>query len=553
MTKRTSYLISALSITIALFASCSQNNPIADEVFYNGKVYTVDNSFNVVSAFAIKDGKIIAVGTNEEMLRYEAKAKNDLKGKTVFPGFHDGHCHFFGYGLDLKKISLVGTESFEAILDTLVKYKNQKTGGWIFGRGWDQNDWPIKDYPDNSKLDSLFPDDPVFLLRIDGHAAIVNSKAIQLAGLDFTMKVPGGVIETKNNKPTGILIDAAVDLIQDRIPKPTVEESIKALISAQNNCFEVGLTMITDAGLISGGLNLQTIRLIDSLHMQGELQMRINAMASIAEIDSFRNRNKRWSESLQVCGFKVFGDGALGSRGALLKQPYTDKPNHFGFLIHSQKKLDSIAAEIASIGYQMNTHCIGDSIHRIALDIYRKHTSKMKNHRWRIEHAQVIDTNDYILYAGSGIIPSVQPVHATSDMYWAETRLGSSRMAGAYAYRDLLLKSGLIIGGSDFPVEHINPLFGFYAAVTRKDQKAYPENGFLPKQKLSREEALRSMTIWPAYGAFMETITGSIEPGKVADFVIMDQDIMTIDEQDIFKAMVAETYIGGKKVFGRAR
>lgn len=545
--------ITILLVLVSSLLACGPKKPVADAVFYNGKVYTVNDSFDVASAFAIKDGKIIAIGSDQEMLQYDAKERNDLNGKPVFPGFHDGHCHFYGYGLDLKKISLVGTESFEAILDTLVKYKNQKTGGWIFGRGWDQNDWSVKEYPDNSKLDSLFPDEPVFLLRIDGHAAIVNSKAMQLAGLDPTMSIPGGVIETKNKKPTGVLIDAAVDLVQDRIPKPTREESITALIAAQNNCFEVGLTMVTDAGLISGGFHLQTLQLIDSLHKQGSLQMRINAMAAISEIASYRNRKKQWSESLQVCGFKVFGDGALGSRGALLKQPYADKPNHYGFLIHSQNKLDSIASAIASIGYQMNTHCIGDSVHKLTLDLYRKHTAKMKDHRWRIEHAQVIDTNDYTLYVGSGIIPSVQPVHATSDMYWAETRLGKNRMAGSYAYNDLLKHSGLIIGGSDFPVEHINPLFGFYAAVSRKDQKGYPENGFLSDQKISREAALKAMTIWPAFGAFMENQTGSLEAGKVADFVILDQDIMTINEDEIWKVAVLETYIGGKKVFGRSR
>ncbi|MFM7177857.1 MAG: amidohydrolase [Bacteroidota bacterium] len=550
---RLSTLFLSILTVATLFFGCKNNSPEADAIFYNGVVYTVDSTFSVATAFAIKDGKIIETGSDKEILRYDSKTRTDLKGKAVYPGFHDGHCHFFGYGLDLKKISLVGTETFESVLDTLVKYRNQKTGGWIFGRGWDQNDWPTKEYPDNSMLDSLFPDEPVFLLRIDGHAAIVNTKAMQLAGLNPKAEVNGGVIEFKNNKPTGILIDAAVDLIQERIPKQTTEESITALADAQKNCFEVGLTMVTDAGLISGGLDLETIMIIDSLQKAGKLQMRVNAFANIDEIEMYKNRKKAWSESLQVSGFKIFGDGALGSRGALLKQPYSDKASHYGFLIHSEKKLDSIAEIIASIGYQMNTHCIGDSAHKLLLEIYKKHTATNKNHRWRIEHAQVIDTADYVYYVGTGIIPSVQPVHATSDMYWAETRLGKDRMAGAYAYNTLMEKSGLIIGGSDFPVEHINPLFGFYAAVTRKDQKGFPENGFLAEQKISREDALRSMTIWPAFGAFMESQTGSIEKGKNADFIILDQDIMQCKESDIWKAKVLETYIGGKKVFGRDR
>ncbi|MFM7767635.1 MAG: amidohydrolase, partial [Bacteroidota bacterium] len=283
------------------------------------------------------------------------------------------------------------------------------------------------------------------------------------------------------------------------------------------------------------------------------LQMRINAMASYIEIEKYRNKNKSWSERLQVYGFKVYGDGALGSRGALLKDPYSDKPAHFGFLIHSLIKLDSIAKAIASIGYQMNTHCIGDSAHKSLLDIYTRTTANHPNHRWRIEHAQVIDPADLKLYEKTGIIPSVQPVHATSDMYWAESRLGAGRMAGAYAYKDLLKHSDILISGSDFPVEHINPFCGFYAAVSRKDQKGQPEGGFIPEQKLTRQEALKSFTIWPAYGCFMENRLGSIEIGKIADFIILDTDIMQCPESDIWKTKVLETYIGGKKVFGRDR
>ncbi|MFM7078810.1 MAG: amidohydrolase, partial [Bacteroidota bacterium] len=293
--------------------SCGPQQPVADAIYYNGIVYTVDDSFKVVTAFAVKDGKVIETGTDSEILRYDSKDRTDLKGKAVYPGFHDGHCHFFGYGLDLKKISLVGTGSFESILDTLIKYRNQKTRGWIFGRGWDQNDWTVKEYPDNSKLDSLFPDEPVFLLRIDGHAALANTKAMQLAGLNASTKVTGGVIEVRNNKPTGLLIDAAVELVQNRIPKHTTEESITALIEAQKNCFEVGLTMVTDAGLISGGLDLETIQIIDSLQKAGKVHMRVNAFANINEMEKYRNKKKSWSESLHVGGFKIFGDGALGS------------------------------------------------------------------------------------------------------------------------------------------------------------------------------------------------------------------------------------------------
>jgi predicted amidohydrolase YtcJ len=534
-----------------LFFGCKNNEPQADAIFYNGVVYTVDSSFTVATAFAIKDGKIIATGSDDEISKYESENRTDLKGKAVFPGFHDGHCHFFGYGLDLKKISLVGTTSFDAIIDTLTIKKNQLTGGWVFGRGWDQNDWDVKEYPNNTILDSLFPDTPVFLLRIDGHAALVNTKAMQLAGINEKTIVEGGIIETINGKATGMLVDAAVELVQEIIPQPSQMEKVEALLAAQKNCFEVGITKVTDAGLGSGGLMLVDIETIDSLQKIKLLQMRINAMASYLEIEKYRDRKKSWSDHLQVCGFKVYGDGALGSRGALLKQAYADKPGHFGFLIHSIDKLDSIAKAIAEIGYQMNTHCIGDSAHKALLDIFIPRTVNLPDHRWRIEHAQVIDPADLKLYEKSGIIPSVQPIHATSDMYWAESRLGSGRMAGAYAYKDLLKHSGILISGSDFPVEHINPFYGFYAAVSRKDQKGTPEGGFLPSQKLSREEALKSFTIWPAYGSFMENRLGSLEKGKIADFIILDTDIMQCPESDIWKTKVLETYIGGKKVFGR--
>ncbi|MFZ9943226.1 MAG: amidohydrolase [Bacteroidia bacterium] len=545
--------ILVILFTLSVVIGCQPRKPSADHVYHNGVVYTVDDSFRVATAFAIKDGIIIDVGTDDEMLAYDAQEKTDLKGQSVFPGFHDGHCHFYGYGLDLKKISLVGTSSFDAILDTLSKYRQQLSGGWLFGRGWDQNDWSDQSYPNNAQLDSLFPDIPVFLLRIDGHAALVNTMAMNLAGIDANTKVIGGEVQLSNGKPTGLLVDAAVELVQEKIPQPSKSETIEALLSAQKNCFAVGLTMVTDAGIGNGGIMLNILQTIDSMQSSKSLAMRINAMGSILEIEKYRNKKKIWSDFLQVNGFKVYGDGALGSRGALMKKPYSDQPGHVGFLIHDAKKLDSIASAIAAIGYQMNTHCIGDSAHVLALNIYKKHTAKMQDHRWRIEHAQVIDTNDISLYENSGIIPSVQPVHATSDMYWAEKRLGKDRMAGAYAYQDLLKSSGIMIAGSDFPVEHINPLFGFYAAVVRKDQKDFPEGGFLPRQKLSREDALRSMTIWPAYGAFMEQKLGSIEKGKLADFVILEKDIMKIPEKEIWSVQVVATYIGGKKVFGRER
>jgi predicted amidohydrolase YtcJ len=535
---------------LIIFSSC-KNSPQADAVFYNGQVYTVDSAFTVVTAFAVTDGKIIATGTDADIIQFEAKQKTDLQGKTVYPGFHDAHCHFYGYGTDLTKIWLVGTPSFKAIVDTLQKHPEKRSGNWIFGRGWDQNDWEDKSYPDNTLLDSLWPDTPVFLLRIDGHAAIANSTALKLANIDASTAVTGGEIRKRGNKLTGLLIDAAVDLVHAVVPKPEPQAQITALLAAQSDCFAVGLTHVTDAGIEDGGLRHDIILRIDSLQKTGMLSMRMNIMAHISETSAYIGKPRIKSSGLSVTGFKMYADGALGSRGACLLSPYSDQPGHTGFLIGSAARFDSVAKLIAATDYQLNTHCIGDSSHRLMLQIYNNYLKGSSDRRWRIEHAQVIDTADLHYYRISKIIPSVQPVHATSDMYWAEDRLGPERVKGAYAYKMLLEQNGMIAAGSDFPVEYINPLFGYYAAVARKDQKGFPENGFQKDQSLTREQALRAMTIWAAYAAFNEKETGSIEVGKYADFVILDSDLMTVPEEQLWNAKVLETYLNGKNVYRR--
>lgn len=537
-------------ITTLIHAGC-KNGYDADAIYFNGTVYSVNDSFSVFSAFAVKDGKIIALGTDKEMLALNVPEKTDLMGKTVIPGLHDGHCHFYGYGLDLKKIWLTQTNSFDEVLDIIQSNRNKMVGGWIFGRGWDQNKWPGKSYPDNSKLDSLFPDIPVFLLRVDGHAALANSKALQMAGIDASTVIEGGLIEKKEGRLTGILIDNAADLVSNIIPEFSYADKSEALLNAQRNCFEVGITSVTDAGIESSGLTLEIINIIDSLHATGNLKMRINAMAAPEEIEHYKQHGKIKTERLSVHGFKIYSDGALGSRGACLLEPYSDQPGHSGFLIHSSEKLDSLVMEVAAIGFQLNTHSIGDSSHRLMLQLYGKHTSNLNDHRWRIEHAQVIHPNDFELYKKYKIIPSVQPVHATSDMYWAGDRLGTERVKGAYAYKQLLLQNNMIICGSDFPVEPINPLFGFYAAVARKDQNNYPEGGFQSENALSRKEALRAFTLWPAYGSFREDESGSLEIGKVADFVILEEDIMKIPIEKIWQTKVIATYVNGENVYQR--
>ena len=541
----------AFSLTLTIFTAGCKTSEKADQVFYNGKVYLVDSAFSVVTAFAVADGRILATGSDEEMLQYETEQKIDLQGKSVFPGFHDAHCHFYGYGTDLAKIWLTGTASFEDAIDTLVAYQDKRIGGWIFGRGWDQNDWTNKTYPDNTVLDSLWPDTPVFLLRVDGHAAIANSAALKAAGIDENTTVQGGEIRKMKGKLTGILVDAAIDIVYAVIPDPSPASQVQALLSAQKDCFAVGLTHVTDAGIKNAGLKYETIMRMDSLQSAGSLFMRINAMADLSESSKYIGQDPVRTDRLAVTGFKLYADGALGSRGACLKAPYNDQAGHYGFLIGTPAKFDSICKVISESNMQLNTHCIGDSSHKLMLEMYNKYLQGKTDRRWRIEHAQVIDTNDLHYYSNTNIIPSVQPVHATSDMYWAGDRLGTERVKGAYAYKWMLNQRGLLAAGSDFPVEYNNPLFGFYAAVERKDQKAYPEGGFQPENALTREEALRAMTIWAAYAAFNDQNTGSLEPGKFADFVILEKDIMTIEGSELFKVKVDETWIGGKNVYRR--
>lgn len=525
--------------------SCNRK-PDVDAVYYNGKVYTVDSAFSVVSAFAVKDGKLFATGSDEVMLKLDACERIDLQGKFVYPGFIDPHCHFYGYGVDLAKIWLGGTTSFAAIIDTLIQKKESRFMGWVFGRGWDQNDWEVKTYPDNRMLDSLFPDVPVYLLRIDGHAALVNSKALQLAGITADTKVEGGEIVKVKGKLTGLLIDNALPLVSAFIPEPSTSLKAQALTNAQKNCFAVGLTGIGDAGL-----SPETIELIDSLQKRKELKMRYNAIVlwNGSSAAYYKRKGKVLTERLNVRSFKLYADGALGSRGACLTHEYNDQPGHFGYMLYTMDSLKQAVKDAAETGFQLVVHCIGDSANRVMLQLYAEALQEKNNYRWRIEHAQVVNAEDRHYFSDFSIIPSVQPTHATSDMYWAEDRLGKSRMSAAYSYQSLLKAAGLVANGSDFPVEDINPLYGFYAAVSRKDQQGNPVQGFLPEEALTREQALRGMTIWAAYAAFEENVKGSLEAGKFADFVILDKDLMKAEDKELYKIKVLATYLNGENVF----
>lgn len=518
----------------------------ADAVFYNGVVYTLNDSMPVVQGFAVSKGKILVMGSNEDVQGIRASRHVDLNGKAVYPGFYDAHCHFYGYAIDRRKIWLTGTASFDDILDTLVLHRERLFMGWLFGRGWDQNDWVDKDYPDRRQLDSLFPDVPVFLLRIDGHAALVNSKAMSICGITADTRIEGGKVEVVNGRATGLLIDNAVDLVKKRIPSPGRQLETEALLEAQQLCFAVGLTSLVDAGL-----DPSTIDLIDSLQKAGALKMRMNIMVSYSprNLELYRSKGRYRTDRLHVCSFKLYADGALGSRGACLLHDYADLPGHKGFLLSSPDSLKSVARRVREMGFQLNTHCIGDSANSLLLSLYAGALKGKNDLRWRIEHAQCLAPDDFSIFRDYSIIPSVQPVHATSDMYWAGERLGKDRLKTAYAYKRLLEQNGVIAGGSDFPVEDINPLYGFYAAVARKDQKGYPEGGFQKADALTREEALKAMTVWAAYASFEEKERGSLSPGKDADFVVLEDDLMKAPEKDLFRIQVQQTWIAGERVY----
>jgi len=532
--------------TLIVFCSCKKGNK-ADLILYNGTVYTVDESFSRTEAMAVKDGKILGLGSSEEILqKYDADEIVELNGNYVYPGLIDAHCHFLGYGNSLLHADLSGTTSFEEIIDILKKRQADFPSEWILGRGWDQNDWTIKEFPHREQLDRAFPDKPVLLRRIDGHAAIANSEALRRAGIDKSKVVDGGSLITEKGELTGVLVDNAIGLVGKIIPVPEKKDIINALLQGEANCFAVGLTSVHDAGL-----NCPTIELVDSLHKSGDLKMRIYAMLSPGKenYEHYLFKGIYKTNRLNVRSIKLFADGALGSRGALLLEPYSDDPGNVGLAVSSIEYLRDQCELAYQNAYQVNTHCIGDSANRLVLGIYADILKGENDLRWRIEHSQIIHPDDFSMFGDYSIIPSIQSTHATSDMHWADERIGEDRLKGAYAYRQLMEENGWIPNGSDFPVENINPIYGFYALSIRKDLSGYPENGFQAGNGLSREDALKAMTIWAAKSAFEENEKGSLEPGKMADFIIAERDLLTMPEEDIPATVIYQTWLAGENVY----
>lgn len=526
-----------------LLTSC---NTRVDFIVHNAKVYTANRDMDVASAFAVKDGKFIAVGDESLLDEYQTSNLVDAQGLPVYPGFIDAHCHFLSLGLTQTQVQLEGTKSYEEVIERVKAYAaTAESRQVILGRGWDQNDWENKEFPTKDALDRLFPDIPVALRRIDGHALLVNQKALDLAGIDGDTQVPGGTVVTKNGQPTGVLIDTPMELVEAILPKPTLEEKKQALLAAQEIGFKYGLTTVDDAGL-----NKEDILLIDSLQQTGVLDMRVYAMISNTpdNLDYFLPKGPLVTDRLSVRSVKVYADGALGSRGAALIAPYSDAPKHRGKFITDKDSLKQLAARIAKTKFQMNTHAIGDAANQAVIDVYRDNVRLLRDPRWRVEHAQVLDAPDIEKFS-TKIIPSIQPLHATSDMYWAGDRLGEDRLKNAYVYQEQLDYAGIVALGTDFPVEKVNPMLTFYAAISRRDLNGFPEEGFQRENRLSRGSALLGMTRWAAYANFEEKQKGSIEIGKVADFVMLDRDIMEVTHRLIPGARVVATFLNGKIVY----
>ena len=542
-------LVAVFVVSLLLFGCQKQE---VDLIVFNAQVITIDDDLPGAEAFAVDQGKILFVGTQREVFDlFDAKNTLDAQENTIMPGIIDAHAHFYQLGLGLQEVDLRGTTSKEEVIERILAFEPYKTSEFIVARGWDQNDWSDQSYPTKEDLDVVFPDVPVALQRVDGHALWVNSKALLLADIAASGTVPGGMIMGDGQgRPNGILVDAPCDRIFELIPEPTLAISAQALKSAQDYCFSLGLTGVHDAGL-----RRPIIELIDSLQQIDVLRIKLEAMVSNIEPDvsHYLAQGPVVKPRLRVGSIKVYADGALGSRGAALRSPYSDDPDHYWAIITPMKDLVTLSQRALASGFQINTHAIGDSANVSVLRVYQEALSSANNNdandvRWRIEHAQVVPP-EYFEVFSKNIIPSVQPTHATSDMYWVEERLGKERMNGAYAYRSLLEEAEMIALGTDFPVEYVNPMLTLSAAVYRRDTSGYPESGFYIDEAITREQALKGMTLWAAYANFSEDRRGSLTPGKEADFILLDRNPLNCPKQELSQIKVLKTFVDGHQVY----
>jgi len=545
----------ALCLAAPLAAQQPRTAP-ADLVVTNARIYTVDETRPVVEALAVRGGRVVFAGSRRGAMTLAGAATRvmDLGGRTVIPGMTDAHAHLLGLGAALRTVDLTGASSYdEVIARVAARAREAPAGSWILGRGWDQNRWPDTRFPTHDALSAAVPDRPVWLERVDGHAGLANARAMRAAGVTAATRDPeGGRVERDGaGAPTGVFVDNAQGLVDRAVPEATREELRASVLAAVKEANRWGLVAIHDAGATR-----RTIEVYEELARAGRFDLRDYVMVAddSASLDHYFRlgpRSALHGGRLWVRAVKLYADGALGSRGAALLAPYSDDPNNTGLLVSAPEHIRRRTERALRAGFQVNTHAIGDRGNRVVLDAYERALAAVPraDPRLRVEHAQVVSPEDIPRFAALGVIPSMQASHQTSDMGWAERRVGAERIKGAYAWRSLLRTGVVIPNGSDFPVEQVNPLIGFHSAVTRQDPQNQPPGGWYPEQRMTRDEALRAMTIWPAYAAFMEKDAGSLSPGKYADFVVLDQDIMEVPAERIMATRVLATYLGGKAVY----
>jgi predicted amidohydrolase YtcJ len=545
-----SFHFSILISTILLFSSCMKGESV-DLIIHNAKIYTMDDANTVEDAIAIRDGKIVEVGPEREILnRYRADEFIDAGLKEIYPGFTDAHGHIMSYARQMLSVDLVGSRSYNEMLVRIEKYQSKHQRDFIIGRGWDQSRWKNDEMPTNEKLNELFPDIPVCLFRIDGHALLANDYLIEKSDVlskvanDPELSSGGYFIYDSLENFTGVMVDNAMNPILDILPDFPEEELSAAIMDIQVELFSYGITGVHEAGL-----KFAEVQLLQKLVQKEELNLNIYGMLLPTDknIEFARKNGIYQNENLLIRSFKVYGDGALGSRGAFLKEAYADKHDHHGYLTTSLNRMKEISGICEETGYQMNTHAIGDSTNRLMLELYESIYKINPDHRWRIEHAQIVDPADFELFAKAGVFPSVQPTHATSDQRWASSRLGEHRMKGAYAYNSLLNQFGMLAIGTDFPVELTDPFLTIHAAVNRKNSENFPGLGFQPEEAITLNQCIRGMTIWAAYASFQENELGTIEAGKDATIVMFES---AVNANEVYSPNFAYmTFINGKKVY----
>lgn len=562
MSRTASLPIGLLLAGVLPMISCVTKPQPADLVLHNGIIHTVDSNNTVAQAVAVSAGRIAFVGTNQEVERLIGSKTQvvDLRGRAVVPGLIDSHYHFQGVGKREFDLNLDGCASLAEFLSRLENWAAGKPAGeWITGRGWMEEDWPVKQFPSCHDLDRVVPDRPVYLNRTDGHMAVVNSKALEIAEINAaTPNPPGGeILQDKSGKPNGLLVDRAMALVTQHIPTNSREMQERYAIAANDVALAYGLTTVHDAG--SGW---ETVDLWKSLYHRGQLKIRLYTFirGPGADADSLLQHAPEiglFDHRLTIRGIKISADGALGSRGAALLEKYSDDDSHGLFLL-SDAEIYPVIKAATEKGIQMAIHAIGDAANRKVLDFYEKVLAEVPaaarqiaEPRHRIEHAQVVASEDLPRFARLGVLPVMQASHAIGDLHFAVRRLGLARLHGAYAWRTLIASGCRIAGGSDAPVEEGNPMIEFYAAVTRKDTTGFSGEGWHPELKMTRIEALKSLTLWAAYAAFEEELKGSITVGKLADFSVLDQDLMTAPEEQLFRIKNMMTIVGGEIVYDR--